>query len=39
MFFHEKSYDIDELMRHNMHIHTTGFSYDDFGVSFVLCSS
>jgi histidinol phosphatase-like PHP family hydrolase len=22
MFFHEKSYDIDELMRHNMHIHT-----------------
>ena len=23
MFFHEKSYDIDELMRHNMHIHTT----------------
>lgn len=23
MFFHEKTYDIDELMRHNMHIHTT----------------
>ncbi len=22
MFFHEKTYDIDELMRHNMHIHT-----------------
>lgn len=22
MFFHEKTYDVDELMRHNMHIHT-----------------
>ena len=23
MFFHEKTYDVDELVRHNMHIHTT----------------
>lgn len=23
MFFHEKTYDIDELVKHNMHIHTT----------------
>ncbi len=23
MFFHEKTYDIDELIKHNMHIHTT----------------
>lgn len=23
MFFHEKTYDLDELVRHNMHIHTT----------------
>ena len=22
MFFHEKTYDIDELIRYNMHIHT-----------------
>lgn len=26
MFFHEKTYDIDELVRHNMHIHSTPFS-------------
>ena len=23
MFFHEKTYDVDELVKHNMHIHTT----------------
>ena len=26
MFFHEKTYDIDELVRYNMHIHSSPFS-------------